>query len=287
MHYKLGNITYKINKIYSDEAVYLQQNKKHLGALNEDIISNFIQRIRHKNLEKKATPDESLRFFITLRNYYKLHATQPRNEEAINIYLAKLILLSSGLWLETIGTIEHETAQNKKEYTLKTFEHYSFEHNSNTAKAIVKLYNKKCLTQENAVALVKEISNKELLYLYHHSNKIDIDDYLNNKTGTQLKKMLEYIAEYPDSLQELFGQELLRSIMIKAQSKSNILGIFKSTYKKECTNGWFFLFRSKIAEKVYTGELTNQDIDERLSDHDKKSTTSIVYEKYNLIKLKA
>lgn len=231
----------------------------HFGSLNQKIISNFIQRMCHTDCEKRATSDESLRFFITLRNYFKLRTSHPSDQASIDVYLAKLILLSSGLWLENISTTMNEI----------TFEQYFFECNSESeymAHAIIKLYEKELLNKENVDA-----------FLYLHKLDNNIDNFLDKKTPKQLKEILTYTDNH--NMENVYGKEKLNSIKRGVQSKLSTLVEFKAAYKAQCINGWFLSFRSSMAKKVYTDTLTNQDINVRMSDNDKRSTTYTAYHK--------
>lgn len=113
------------------------------------LILSFIERMSNKNYEQRADSDEVLAFFTILHNYYTyLQYDNPTtnkiefDQEIINEYTAKLIVLAHDCWNIPFETIE----LGKDEVFEKPIAQYDFKNNPHICNIIITLAQKENLT---------------------------------------------------------------------------------------------------------------------------------------------
>ncbi len=162
-------------------------------------------------------------------------------------------------------------------------ERYNLEY---VTRIIIALYKEKLLDKFHYIKIksgkiiekINLLKKEPTIFILLILNSEDLDSFLNNKTQSELTNIERYALKNQKSLTNIFPKGKINTLIEDIQTRIGTLIKFKQNYKNQChTNGWFLMFRSRMANAVYKDTVTTKQI--KTNSNNRSSTTYTAYQR--------
>lgn len=191
-------------------------NGKCMDEQLKRLIIKFIEKMQHDDYGERPDSDELLQFFLALSNFCKTYQSLSANFtkaptlaecSQLNPFLAKLTILSEGLWYHAI---EPKTIANSQPDTfIKTFADYDFE----ALDTVARLIEPEKKEVKNAIGLDLNAMQQAEKAPYAAQENTKLTDIAFSKINSEIENYLGKSARFRNK-QLLFYKQTLAEIFI-------------------------------------------------------------------------